>query len=46
VTGEWPASLSDYDTLDDAIADDLPEGIIVVAKKAFGEAHVIMWRDI
>jgi hypothetical protein len=45
VNGEWLASLSDYDTLDDAIADDLPEGIIAMAKKAFGEAHV-MWRDI
>ncbi len=42
---EWPASLSDYDTLDNAIADDLPEGIIAMAKKALGEEHVI-WRDI
>jgi hypothetical protein len=45
VDDEWPASLSDYDTLDDATADDLPEEIIAMAKKALGEAHV-MWRDI
>jgi hypothetical protein len=42
---EWPASLSDYDTLDDAIADDLPERIIAMAKEALREAPV-MWRDI
>jgi len=45
VDEEWPASLSDYDTLDNAIADDLPEGIITKAKKALQETHVI-WRDI
>jgi len=45
VNKAWPASLSDYDTLDNAIADELPEGIIAMAKDALGEAHV-MWRDI
>ena len=45
VTDEWPASLSDYDTLDNAIADDLPEQIIARTKEALGRAHV-MWRDI
>ena len=45
VNKEWPASLSDYDTLDNAIEDDLPEGIIAMAKKALAEGHVI-WRDI
>jgi hypothetical protein len=45
VDGESPASLSDYDTLDNAIADDLPEQIIAMAKDALGEADV-MWRDI
>jgi hypothetical protein len=45
VNKEWPASLSDYDTLDNAIADDLPEAIIAKAKEALGKAHVI-WRDI
>jgi hypothetical protein len=45
VDGEWPASLSDYDTLDNAIADDLPEGIIAMAREALREASV-MWRDI
>ena len=45
VNKEQPASLSDYDTLDNAIADDLPEGIIAMAKKALGEADVV-WRDI
>ena len=45
VDQDWPASLSDYDTLDGAIADDLPEKIIAMAKEAVGEAHV-MWRDI
>ena len=45
VNQEWPASLSDYDTLDNAIADDLPEQIIAMAKQALTEAHV-MWRDI
>src|SRR5262245_27192539 len=42
---EWPASLSDYDALDNAIADDLPEGIITKAKNELQETHVI-WRDI
>jgi hypothetical protein len=45
VEDEWPASLSDYDTLDHAIADDLPEEIIAMAKEALGKAEVI-WRDI
>ena len=45
VNDEWPASLSDYDTLDNAIADDLPEEIIARARKALGDGHVI-WRDI
>ncbi|HYJ67764.1 MAG TPA: hypothetical protein VEX15_08875 [Nocardioidaceae bacterium] len=40
-----PASLSDYDTLDNATADEVPEEIIAFAKAALGEAHVI-WRDI
>lgn len=41
----WPASLLDYDTLDNAMADDLPGEIITLAKAALGQAHVI-WRDI
>ena len=45
VNQEWAASLSDYDTLDNAIADDLPEAIIAMAKQALRQAHV-MWRDI
>jgi hypothetical protein len=46
VTDEWPATLSDYDTLNNAIADDdLPEQIIAMAKEALSQAHVI-WRDI
>ncbi len=45
VDGEWAASLSDYDTFDNAIADDLPEEIIAKAKKALSDADV-MWRDI
>ena len=45
VTKEWPASLTDYDTLDNAITDDLPEEIIASAKEALRTAHVI-WRDI
>lgn len=45
VTEDWPASLSDYDTLDNAVADDLPEEIIAMAKDALGQAHVT-WRDI
>ena len=45
VNEEWPASLSDYDTLENAVADDLPEEIIAMANKALREADVI-WRDI
>jgi hypothetical protein len=45
VNEEWPASLSDYDTLDSATADDVPDEIIGQAKDALGEQHVI-WRDI
>jgi hypothetical protein len=45
VDDERPAPLSDYDTLDHAIADDLPEQIIALAKEALGKAHVI-WRNI
>ena len=45
VNQEWPASLSDYDTLDNATAADVPEKIIASAKDALGEEHVI-WRDI
>jgi hypothetical protein len=41
----WPASLTDYDTLDNALADDVPEEIVTAAKDALGEAHVV-WRDI
>ena len=40
-----PGSLSDYDTLDNATADDVPEEIIASAKDALGKQHVI-WRDI
>ena len=42
---EWPTSLSDYDTIDNAIANDLPAGIIARAKEALSDADV-MWRDI
>jgi hypothetical protein len=45
VKKESPASLSDYDTLDNAMADDLPEEIIARAREALSKANVI-WRDI
>ena len=45
VDEDRPPSLSDYDTLDHAIADGLPEQIIALTKEALGKTHVI-WRDI
>lgn len=41
----WPASLDDYGTLGEAIADGLPEDIAARAATAMGEEHII-WRDI
>jgi hypothetical protein len=45
VNERWPASLSDYDSLNAAADDDVPEEIIARAAAELGETRVL-WRDI
>jgi hypothetical protein len=41
----WPASLRDYDSLDQAADDDVPADIIAFAAADLGKQRTL-WRDI
>jgi hypothetical protein len=41
----WPARLDDYDSLDDATADDVPSDIVAEAASCL-LADPVVWRDI
>jgi hypothetical protein len=45
VNERWPAILQDYDSLDQAADDDVPDNIIALAAAELGE-HRVLWRDI